>query len=130
MKDMKRDKIIYWIATGLLTLSLALAGFSYLISDKAAEAFRHLGFPSYFRVELGVAKIIGALALVLPAVPGRIKAWAYVGAFIVFVSAFIAHLSVDNIATALQPLFAFCLCGASVFFFNKINADTLKSANL
>ena len=126
---MKRDKIIYWITTGLLTLSLALAGFSYLTAHKAAEAFIHLGFPAYFRVELGIAKIIGALILIVPVVPARIKGWAYVGAFIVFVSAFIAHLSVDSIGAALQPLFAFCLCGVSDFFFNRINSDVLKSGN-
>jgi hypothetical protein len=127
---MKRDKIIYWTTTGLLTLSLALAGFSYLTSHKAAEAFRHLGFPGYFRVELGVAKIVGALVLILPVVPARIKGWAYVGAFIVFVSAFIAHLSADSIGTALQPLFAFCLCAVSVSFFNRINSNALKANNL
>lgn len=103
------------MATGLLTLSLALAGFSYLTSHQAAEAFTHLGFPDYFRKELGIAKIICAVVLILPVVPAKVKGWAYTGAFIVFVSAIIAHLSKDNIATALQPVFALCLCSVSVF---------------
>jgi len=127
---MKRDKIIYWVTTGLLTLSLALAGCSYLVSQKAAEAFIHLGFPGYFLKELGVAKIICALVLILPLVRATLKGWAYTGAFIVFVSAIIAHLSIDSTKTALQPLFALCLCILSVFFHQRINPDPFRSGNL
>jgi DoxX-like family len=54
-------------------------------------AFAHLGFPAYFKVELTVAKILGVLALVIPAVPFKVKEFAYAGFAITLVSAAVAH---------------------------------------
>jgi hypothetical protein len=45
----------------------------YFISAEVAQNFVNLGFASYFRIELGVAKYFGVLALVIPAVPARVK---------------------------------------------------------
>jgi len=117
---MKRDKIIYWILTGLLSLSLVVAGYMYLTSPLMVAGFKHFGFPSFFRKELGVAKIIGAIVLIVPSVPARIKEWVYVATAIVFISAFIAHTSVDGISTTLSPLISFAVWAASFALFNRI----------
>jgi hypothetical protein len=121
MTAMKRDTMIYWIATGLLSLGLASAGFTYIASHRMDEAFRHFGFPAYFQIELGVAKIAAALALVLPFVPRGVKSNTYTCVIIVFVSALIAHLFVDGITTIITPLIAAGLWAVSAFFFTKIN---------
>ena len=76
---MKRINIIYWIFTSLLALQVAAAGFMYFISPEVATGFAHLGFPDYFRQELGVAKVLAAVLLVLPMVPMRLKEWVYAG---------------------------------------------------
>ena len=60
-----------------------------------AEAFTHLGFPAYFRVELSSIKQAGILALLLPG-PDRLKEWAYTGFAITLGSALIAHFSVGD----------------------------------
>ena len=60
-----------------------------------AEAFTHLGFPAYFRVELSLAKLLGVVLLLAP-VPARLKEWAYAGFAITLGSALIAHLSVGD----------------------------------
>ena len=60
-----------------------------------AEAFTHLGFPAYFRVELAWAKLLGVVLLLAP-VPARLKEWAYAGFAINLVSALIAHLAVGD----------------------------------
>jgi hypothetical protein len=117
---MKRDKIIYWIVTGLLSLSLILAGFMYLTSPLMARGFNHFGFPGFFRMELGVAKIIGAFVLIIPGAPVRFKEWAYIGTAIVFVSAFIAHASVDGVTTTLSPIISCGIWVTSFVFFNRI----------
>jgi hypothetical protein len=117
---MKRDKIIYWIVTGFLSLSLVLAGYMYLTSPVMAAGFKHFGFPGFFRKELGVAKIIASLVLILPVVPIRIKEWAYIGVAIVFISAFVTHVSVDGISTALGVLISWGLWIVSFIFFNRI----------
>ena len=58
-----------------------------------AEAFTHLGFPDYFRVELAWAKLLGVVLLLAP-VPARLKEWAYAGFAITLGSALIAHFAV------------------------------------
>ena len=60
-----------------------------------AEAFTHLGFPAYFRVELSWAKLLGVVLLLAP-VPARLKEWAYAGFAINLGSAIIAHLAVGD----------------------------------
>ena len=60
-----------------------------------AEAFTHLGFPGYFRVELSWAKFLGVVLLLAPA-PARLKEWAYAGFAITLASALIAHLAVGD----------------------------------
>jgi hypothetical protein len=118
---MKKDKIIYWVLTVLLSLSLALAGFMYLTAPVMAAGFTHLGFPSFFRIELGVAKIIGAIVLLLPMIPFRIKEWAYIGTAIVFVSAFIAHTSVDGIKTTTSAVIFIGIWAVAFIYFNKVS---------
>ncbi|OQP40798.1 hypothetical protein A4H97_14380 [Niastella yeongjuensis] len=118
---MKIDKIVYWIVTGLLSLSLVLAGYLYLTSPVMAAGFKHFGFPGFFRMELGIAKIVASLLLILPMVPPRIKEWTYIGVAIVFISAFIAHVSVDGITTTLSVVISFSIWAASFVFFIRIN---------
>ena len=123
---MKRDKIIYWIVTGFLSLSLVMAGYMYLTSPLMAAGFKHFGFPGFFRKELGVAKIIASVVLILPVIPPRIKEWAYIGVAIVFVSAFIAHTSVDGISTTLSPGISLGFWIASFIYFNRINKHSIS----
>ena len=119
---MKLTNIIYWISTILLAAQVAFAGIIYFVSAEVANGFAHLGFPSYFREELGIAKLLASLILVLPMVPLRVKEWAYAGLAIVFVSAFIAHTSVDGAATAVAPLISLVILVVSYVFAHKRQA--------
>jgi len=89
---MKANKIVYWTATSLVALMMLFSAWSYITNDQLKQAFIHLGFPGYFRVELAIAKLIGAILLLAP-VKTRIKEWVYAGFTIVFISAIIAHVS-------------------------------------
>ena len=62
----------YWIATALLCLQLGFTAYAQLQIPQVAEAFTHLGFPAYFRVELAWAKILGVVLLLAP-VPARLR---------------------------------------------------------
>jgi uncharacterized membrane protein YphA (DoxX/SURF4 family) len=89
---MKANNITYWITTTFLAGDMALAGVLYLTHvPMLMNAFAHLGYPAYFANILGVAKILGALALLAPGLP-RLKEWAYAGFAITFISAFISHI--------------------------------------
>lgn len=88
---MKATKIIYLISTGLVVLGMVLSFFNYLFNPVMVAGYAHIGFPDWFRVELGIAKLLGAVALGIPAVPGRVKEWAYACFFVNFFSAVFAH---------------------------------------
>jgi hypothetical protein len=91
----KADTILYWIATALFCLQMTFTAYAQLRLPQVAQAFTHLGFPPYFRVELSWAKFLGIAVLLAP-VPPRIKEWAYAGFAITLASALIAHLSVGD----------------------------------
>src|SRR5512141_25278 len=85
----------YWIVTALFCLQMSFTAYAQLRLPQVAEAFTHLGFPAYFRVELSWAKLLGVVLLLAP-VPARLKEWAYAGFAITLGSALIAHFSVGD----------------------------------
>ena len=91
----KRMVVGFWIVTALFCLQIAFTAYAQLRLPQVAEAFTHLGFPAYFRVELSWAKLLGVVLLLAP-VPPRLKEWAYAGFAINLGSALIAHLSVGD----------------------------------
>jgi hypothetical protein len=91
----KTRTAIYWAATGLFCLQMCFTAYAQLRLPAVAEAFAHLGFPGYFRVELSLAKLLGVVLLLAP-VPARLKEWAYAGFAFDLASAIIAHISVGD----------------------------------
>ncbi|MGO9468086.1 MAG: DoxX family protein [Isosphaeraceae bacterium] len=97
-RHMPRTKGIvigFWIVTVLFCLQIGFTAYAQLRLPQVAEAFIHLGFPAYFRVELSWAKFLGVVLLLAP-VPARLKEWAYAGFAINLGSALIAHLAVGD----------------------------------
>lgn len=118
-----KQKLIFWITTGLVSLMMLFSGYAYFTDPAIGDGFTHLGFPAYFRIQLGIAKIVGALLLLLPFVPSRIKEWAYIGFGITFVSATIAHIaSGDPASMVFGPLLALVLLVLSYLYFRKLIA--------
>lgn len=119
---MKATRIIYWILTSIVALMMLFSTYAYLSDPKIAQAFIHLGFPAYFRIELAIAKAIGALVLLLP-VAARLKEWAYAGFAITFISAFIAHsASGDPGSVRIMPVIFLLLLIGSYFTWHKLSA--------
>jgi hypothetical protein len=117
---MKKNQIIYWVTTGLVGLMMAFSASQYFTNPQMMEAFKHLGFPDYFRVELGALKFIGALVLLVPQVPARIKEWAYAGFGIVLISAAYSHFSIgDAMSAVVTPLVVFGVLCVSYVYFHK-----------
>jgi len=124
---MKTTKIIYWVLTGIVALMMFYSAYSYLTNPQMAQAFHHLGFPDYFRIELAIAKFIGVALLLLP-VAARVKEWTYAGFALVFVSAFIAHTaSGDPMMNRLMPLIFLALLIGSYFAYHKIFHKNVKN---
>jgi uncharacterized membrane protein YphA (DoxX/SURF4 family) len=97
-------KIVYWVITGLLAALGAFAGINYLLGGaQAVQGFAHVGYPEQLRVLLGVAKILGAIALVVPGLP-TLKEWAYAGFTFAWIAAFFAHYLAKDGPVAFMPL--------------------------
>src|SRR3954463_3580502 len=112
----------FWIVTALFCLQISFTAYAQLRLPQVSEAFTHLGFPSYFRVELSWAKLVG-VALLLAPVPARLKEWAYAGFAITLVSALIAHVSVGDGPEAWSfAAGTAVLWGLSYFFWRRLQA--------
>lgn len=117
---MKKQSIIFWSTTILFSAMMFIQGVAYLSVDFFKEAFNHLGFPSYFRVELAFAKLIGSVVLLVPAINSRYKEWAYAGFGITLISGFIAHyFAGDGVDKWSAPLIVFVLLALSYVFYQK-----------
>src|SRR5690625_477765 len=93
-----------------------------LIKTKKKKAITQLGFPEYFRVELGIAKILGAIALLIPGLSYRLKLFTYFGLGIVAFSAIIAHIaSNDPISMTMVAAVIFIALIVSYIYYHKLN---------
>ncbi|MCX6703582.1 MAG: DoxX family protein [Candidatus Zambryskibacteria bacterium] len=117
---MKKEKIIYWISTGILGLFI-LPGIFFINSSFALEGMQHLGIPSWLGLEVGIASFVAGLVLVIPFFKGWVKEQAYTGLGIVYLSAFFGHLSVDGLVpTTLQALVMFGILLLSYVYYHKV----------
>lgn len=99
----KTQKITYWVFTIWLALGMLSTGIVQLIKMKdEVEAFGHLGYPDYLLTVLGVWKILGVIAILLPRLP-LIKEWAYAGFFFVASGAIISHIALGDAVTDVLP---------------------------
>lgn len=89
----KRNKIIYWIATLWLALGMTATGIVQLLKVKEeAVMMAHLGYPLYFLTILGVWKILGVIAILIPKFP-LLKEWTYAGFFFAMSGAIFSHFA-------------------------------------
>ena len=124
---MKKEPTIYWITTGIFCAAMSMSAFMYFTNDDIKTVFVHLGFPSYFRVELGIAKILGVCALLLPFVPKMVKNFAYAGFIINIISAMIAHLaSDDGLGSIILPIILLGFLAVSQLYYQKLTYSVFK----
>jgi uncharacterized membrane protein YphA (DoxX/SURF4 family) len=96
--------IVYWVSTCIVAATGFLAAFAYLSGgSQAVQGFAHVGYPQQLRIILGIAKPLGAIALLVPGLP-RLKEWAYAGFTFAWISAFIAHYLAKDGSAAFMPL--------------------------
>lgn len=97
-------KIAYWITTSIVVLMMTFAGVTYLMgSPQAVEGFAHMGYPQHVRIALGIAKLLGAVILIVPGLP-LVKEWAYAGFAFAWVLAAIGHYLAGDGISSITPL--------------------------
>jgi DNA-binding transcriptional LysR family regulator len=106
-------KISYWASTVLIAAMSGFAAFSYLTgAPEAVAGFTHVGYPQQLRVILGIAKLSGAIALIVPGFP-TLKEWAYAGFTFAWIAATVAHYLAGDGPLAALPLVPLALLGIS-----------------
>ena len=89
----KRNKIIYWVSTLWLALGMTSTGIAQFVKMKEdVDLFNRLGYPIYFLTILGIWKILGVVAVLVPRFP-LLKEWAYAGFFFAMSGAVLSHLA-------------------------------------
>lgn len=113
----KRNKIIYWVSTLWLSLGMTSTGIVQLIQPAGEVDFiLQLGYPVYFLTILGVWKILGVVAVLVPKFP-LIKEWAYAGFFFSMSGAIVSHIVMsDPVSTLFPPLLLLILTVVSWYF--------------
>ena len=118
---MKTQRIIYWIATGLLSLMMLGSAGMYIFNHaEVAKIFTSLGYPTYIIYPLAIAKILGITAI-LTKKSKWLKEWAYAGFFFDFLLALAAHLNAGDGGFVL-PIVALILLLTS-FYMDKLIYD-------
>jgi putative oxidoreductase len=126
---MKNLRIIYWVSTILFSGFMLMSAYSYLTVPDMKGAFAGLGFTEdFFRIELALAKLLGALALLIPFAPKWLKNFAYAGFVINIISAIIAHVAKDYHSYTML-VYSVVTLAASYYSFTKLeNPAELKTA--
>jgi len=101
----KRNLIIYWVATVLMSVGMFGSGIAQIIRAKQmVDIINHVGYPLYIMTLLGVWKILGVITILLPGFK-LLKEWAYAGFFFLMTGALVSHLAMGDSGKAiLGPL--------------------------
>jgi hypothetical protein len=125
---MKKTKIMYWIFTALLVALMGIGSIpDILYSPDAVTLFSHLGYPAYLLPFLGVAKLLGLAAILIPGFP-RIKEWAYAGLTFDLTGATYSSISVGDPAGGLVFFFIgfVVIAGSYICYHRKQKAVSLR----
>jgi hypothetical protein len=121
---MKKNKITYWITTSLIFLMEGLMPALTSQTEMAKQGISHLGYPAYFGNALVVFKVLGALILIIPKLPRKLKELAYAGFTFNFLFACISHCAVDGVnVQSFFPLIILSILGASYYNYTKLQAN-------
>ena len=116
----KTIKIIYWAVTILFSLFMLFSGVSEVMqTEQGKEIMKHLGYPIYVNTIIGVAKVLGGIAI-LQWKFKIVKEWAYAGFTIDFIGAGASfYFAGDGILIALSPAIFLAVMFISYFLWKK-----------
>lgn len=106
---MNKLNLTYWIITALFSGFMIFSSYGgiTLMPEAVALLHDHLGYPNHFIQWLSALKVIGAVAILLPMVPARVKEWAYFGFFVDLVTGMVSFIAVGDPVTGWAPMLLF-----------------------
>jgi uncharacterized membrane protein YphA (DoxX/SURF4 family) len=119
---MKKINIAYWVVTILLAALMAFGAIPDAISHPEAVKMvcDHLHYPPYFLPFIGIAKLLGAIAILVPGFP-KLKEWAYAGFFFDITGAVYSSMAVGDppSAWAMTIVLGYGLIFGSYFLYHR-----------
>jgi len=106
-----RRAIAYWATTVLFCAVVGFSGASHFMhAENMVEAMIGLGYPLYFMTIIGLAKMAGVVAVLIPGSP-LLKEWAYAGITFNLIGASASHaFSGDGFSHAVRPAAILAIC--------------------
>jgi uncharacterized membrane protein YphA (DoxX/SURF4 family) len=116
----RRETILFWVFTGLFCAFMLTSTIPNILSaPEWVDVFKQLGYPLYMLPFIGIAKLLGIIALLVPGFP-RIKEWAYAGMFFDLTGAVYSGLVVGGFdPLMLIMLFPFVTGALSYIYHHK-----------
>ncbi len=123
----KRNKIIYWVATLFLSLGMLAGGVQQMLQIGGYnEIVTRLGYPLYMLSILGVWKILGVAAILLPRYP-LLKEWAYAGFFFAMTGAAISHIVMKEPFVEVMPSLTLLVAIIVSWYFRPVNRKVIST---
>jgi len=117
---MKKTNTIFWIATGIFAAFMLFSAVTEIMNGtKALDFIKGLGYPGYFNPMIGILKVLGVIAIIIPGYP-KIKEWAYAGFFFDLFGATYSQIAAYGFkpdVAGMLPFFLFL--GVSYIYFHK-----------
>jgi len=124
----KRNKIIYWIATIWLALGMLSTAAVQLFKAKdgqgGVDMITHLGYPVYLLTILGIWKVLGVIAVLIPKFP-LLKEWAYAGFFFIMAGAIFSHIASGDPVNKIFPSLLLLILTAASWYFRPANRKVM-----
>lgn len=121
----KTLNILYWVITGLLAAFMIFSSLDNVVTGEQSVQFIHdkMGYPVYFIPWIGIAKVLGAIALLVPVWP-RVKEWAYFGLFMDLSTATYSFIALGEPVAGYAPMFLFIavLIASYVLYHKRLKA--------
>jgi hypothetical protein len=115
---MKSTKIIYWTTTILFAGFMIFSAIPNIAQSQEAVTFiMNLGYPKYFIPFIGVAKLIGSIAILTPQFK-KIKEWAYAGLFFDLIAAVYSLIQIHGFEPSMFFMVLIFVIGITSYIYN------------
>ena len=122
----KRNKIIYWISTIWLALGMLAGGLQQIFHTKGfVDIIVHLGYPLYFLYILGVWKILGVIAILIPKF-SLLKEWAYAGFFFAMSGGVFSHIALGDSMNEIFPSLSLLILTVVSWYFRPADRKIIS----
>lgn len=118
----KKIVYLYWTLIILLAIFFTISGFMEITKNPSTyPKTLRMGYPPYFILTLGIIKIAGVIALLIPNLK-RLKEWAFAGFTFDVIFAFISGSSISSYADCIKAVIVFCILMLTYYLFIKIES--------